>query len=135
MAMPIVIMLGLAVLVAGMAGVEATAVHAAAREAARAAAAGEDIRARLSAVGLSDVAVARVEPSPDVAEPGEPITVEIAAPSRALGLLGADVELRVSATAAREPRPAGAAASARAAPAPTRVDAGPRSRSEPGVSG
>lgn len=103
LALPIVALLGVGVLLAGMVGVEVTALHAAAREAARAAAAGEDVHQRLATVGLADAATVRVEPAPGVTEPGEVITVELMSPSRVLAQLGAEVELRARAAAAREP--------------------------------
>lgn len=108
LALPIVALLGVGVLLAGMVGVEVTALHAAAREAARAAAAGEDVHQRLAAVGLADAATVRVEPPPEAAEPGEAIAVELMSPSRVLAQLGADVELRARAAAAREPSVGGA---------------------------
>lgn len=101
--LPVVALLGMVVLVAGMVGVELTAAHAAAREAARAAAAGDDVGERLAAVGLADLPAPRVAPPAHAVEPGEPITVEVVAPSRALAMLGARVQLRATATAAREP--------------------------------
>lgn len=103
LALPIVALLGVGVLMAGMVGVEVTAAHAAAREAARAAAAGEDVHDRLATVGLAEVGAVRVDPPPEVAAAGEAITVEVVAPSRVLTRLGADVELRARAAAAREP--------------------------------
>jgi hypothetical protein len=105
MAMPLVLLLGTVVLIAGMVGVEVTAAHAGARAAARAAAAGEDVHARLAAMDLDRLEVVRVEPPPQAAEAGEPVTVELVAASRALDLVGAEVQLRASATAAREPSP------------------------------
>lgn len=108
LALPIVALLGVGVLMAGLVGVEVTAAHAAAREAARAAAAGEDVHERLATVGLVDVGAIRVDPAPEAAEPGEAITVEVVVPSRVLTRLGADVELRARAVAAREPSPDGA---------------------------
>lgn len=107
LALPIVALLGVGVLLAGMVGVEATAVHAAAREAARAAAAGEDVRQRLATTGLAEAAIVRVDPPPALADPGEAITVEVSAPSRVLAPLGAAVELRARAAAAREPSAGG----------------------------
>lgn len=101
--LPIVALLGVGVLLAGMVGVEATAVHAAAREAARAAAAGEDVHQRLATVGLAELGAVRVDPPPEAAEAGEAITVEVVVPSRVLARLGADVELRARAVAASEP--------------------------------
>lgn len=101
--LPIVALLGMGVLLAGMVGVEATAAHAAAREAARAAAAGEDVHKRLATVGLAEVGAVRVDPPPETAESGEAITVEVVVPSRVLTRLGADIELRARAVAAREP--------------------------------
>lgn len=103
LALPIVALLGVMALLAGLVGVEVTAVHAAAREAARAAAAGEDVHRRLADAGLGDVAAVHVAPPAAAASPGEPITVEIVAPSRVLALLGADVDLHADATTAREP--------------------------------
>lgn len=103
LALPIVALLGVGVLLAGMVGVEVTAAHAAAREAARAAAAGEDVHERLATVGLAEVGAVRVDPPPEAAEAGEAITVEVAVPSRVLTRLGADVELRAHAVAASEP--------------------------------
>lgn len=103
LALPIVALLGVGVLLAGMVGAEVTAAHAAAREAARAAAAGEDVHERLATVGLAEVGAVRVDPSPEVAEAGEAITVEVVVASRVLTRLGADVELRARAAAAREP--------------------------------
>lgn len=103
LALPIVALLGVGVLMAGMVGVEVTAAHAAAREAARAAAAGEDVHDRLARVGLAEVGAVRVEPSPEVAAAGEVITVEVVVPSRVLTRVGADVELRARAAAASEP--------------------------------
>lgn len=94
---------GTAVLLAGMVGAEVTAVHAAAREAARAAAAGDDVAARLAATGFGHLPAPRVEPAPGIAAAGEPITVEVVAPSRVLAGLGAGVRLRATATVAREP--------------------------------
>lgn len=101
--LPIVALLGVGVLLAGMVGVEATAAHAAAREAARAAAAGEDVHERLATVGLAEVGAVRVDPPPEAAEAGEAITVEVVVPSRVLTRLGADVELHARAVAASEP--------------------------------
>lgn len=100
--LPVVMILATVVLVVGIVGVELAATNATARELARAAAAGEDAHALLASSAPPGSHLA-IDPPAGAAEPGEPITARLTVPSRAVRLLGADLDLAAEATMRREP--------------------------------
>ena len=99
--LPLVALLLAAAAVAAISVAELVAAQSLARDAARAAAAGEDPHAVVQAAGRGDAEVL-VEPGGDV-EPGAPVRVELAVPLRGVAVLGLEQHAPAVATMPAEP--------------------------------
>ncbi len=99
--LPLVALLLAVVAIAAISVAELVAAQSLARDAARAAAAGEDPHAVVQAAGRGDAEL-RVEPSGEV-EPGAPVRVELAVPLRGAAVLGLEQHAPAAASMPAEP--------------------------------